>query len=86
MTPEEIDNRFTYHRPHGEVVEMHEGARSQTRKLAEYMNEVLPEGREKSLVITKLEEALFWANAAIARTPSNQVSSSPATFHNRETR
>ena len=27
----------------------------------------VPKGREQSLALTKLEEALFWANAGIAR-------------------
>jgi hypothetical protein len=41
--------------------------RDECQALAEFMNEVLPEGREKSLVLTKIEETMFWANAAIAR-------------------
>ncbi|MGH3375967.1 MAG: DUF7681 family protein [Actinoallomurus sp.] len=35
--------------------------------MADALNEVLPEGREKSLAITNLEQAMFWANAAVAR-------------------
>jgi hypothetical protein len=37
-------------------------------QVAVVMSNVLPQGREATLVITKLEEALFWADAAIART------------------
>jgi hypothetical protein len=31
--------------------------------------DLLPPGREKALVLTNLEQAMFWANAAIARQP-----------------
>jgi hypothetical protein len=37
------------------------------RKLAYLINEDCPDGREKSIAITKLEESVMWANAAIAR-------------------
>jgi len=30
-------------------------------------DQLAPESREKSLAITKLEEAVYWLNAAIAR-------------------
>lgn len=31
-----------------------------------------PEGREKALALTKIEEAMMWANAAISRTFPNR--------------
>jgi len=41
--------------------------RSEARELAELMLESCPPSRERSLAMTKLEESIFWANAAIAR-------------------
>lgn len=37
------------------------------KELALLVDELCPEGREKSLAITKIEESVMWANAAIAR-------------------
>jgi hypothetical protein len=67
MDSEELRRRFQYHAP-GEVkAGKHEQVRARLGDLADDLNVALPEGREKSLVMTHLEEAMFWANAAIAR-------------------
>lgn len=64
---EDIDNRFDYHTPTPERAMEHAGVRRRLREDAHYLLDVLPDSREKSLAITKLEEAMFWANAALAR-------------------
>jgi hypothetical protein len=67
-TIEDIGNRFDYHAPDEEKQAKHVKARSMLQAIAyEFGMNLLPEGREKSLALTKLEEAMFWANAAIAR-------------------
>lgn len=67
MDLEDLNNRFNYHAPDDAKKIQHEGVRENIRISAEYFNRTLPECREKSLAITKLEEAMFWANAALAR-------------------
>jgi hypothetical protein len=60
--------RFEYHPPTTEAErEAHQEVRNQLLELAQDLEALLPDGREKALTITKLEEAMFWANAAIAR-------------------
>lgn len=63
----EVNNRFSYHSPTPAKVEDHQDVRELLKNAAHTFDVMLPEGREKSLAITKLEEAMFWANAAIAR-------------------
>lgn len=64
----DLVNRFNYHPAKTEDIKYAHGRiRGLCLNLAIEFDEELPEGREKALAITKLEEAMFWANAAIAR-------------------
>lgn len=63
----DIDNRFTYHRPTAQMVENFEILRAESRQLAIQIMLRVPEGRERSVAVRKLEEAVMWANAGIAR-------------------
>jgi len=68
MDPSDIEHRFAFHAaPTQEKRDEHTSVRQACRRLADELNERLPEGREKAIVVTKLEEVMFWANAAIAR-------------------
>jgi len=67
MDFEEIDKRFTYHPPIGGQLYRYNALRMAGRTLADAVNSLCPESREKEIAITKLEEAVMWANAAIAR-------------------
>ena len=67
FTKDDINNRFDYHKPTEAKGELHQAARSKAKTFATWMNKNLPESREASLAVTNLEQALFWANAAIAR-------------------
>ena len=67
MTNEELKSRFTYHALKDDQPVRCEHIRYKASILAAYINEKCPESREKSLAITKIEEAVMWANASIAR-------------------
>lgn len=63
----DIENRVSYHPPTEEKVHQHELVRATIKSALETFSQTLPGGREASTAFTKLEEAMFWANAAIAR-------------------
>lgn len=62
----DIDNLFDHHAPDAGAVQQHEQYRAECKRLAGAIDN-LPPGREQSLAMTNLEQALFWGNAAIAR-------------------
>lgn len=64
----DIERRFAFHAAsRQENRDEHTSVRQQCRRLADALNELLADGREKATAITRLEEVMFWANAAIAR-------------------
>ena len=66
-TREKIEHNFIHHAPDNEKIRRHTKVREDCLDLALTFGEELPDSREKALALTKLEEAMFWANAAIAR-------------------
>jgi hypothetical protein len=64
---ENLKSRFTYHGPKNGQPKRYEQIRSNAYQLAEMIDSLCPDSREKSVAITKLEECVMWANASIAR-------------------
>ncbi len=71
----QIENNFTYHKPHGNQPERYQTIRDEAKSLALLIADSTPKSREQSLALTKLEEVVMWANASIAR---NEVSQQAA--------
>ena len=64
---EELQNRFTYHAPTEDQKSIYEGIRKMGLVLASMIDDLCPDSREKSLALTKVDEAVMWSNAAVAR-------------------
>jgi hypothetical protein len=65
---EDLRRRFSYHQPTSEErAATHDEIRGILMSAALDIDSLLPDGREKSTAVTKLEEAMFWANAGVAR-------------------
>jgi hypothetical protein len=62
-----IERAFNYHKPKEERVIDFNTIRATAKDLAFLIDDVCPVCREQSLAITKLEECVMWAIAAIAR-------------------
>jgi hypothetical protein len=62
-----LDNDFKYHPPSANQQEFYNRFRSEARALAYLVVQNVPAGREQSLALTKIEEAVMWANAGVAR-------------------
>ncbi len=62
-----IERNFEYHSPKEGQPEQYEEIRDKGKELASLIYVSCLDSREKSLAITKVEEAIMWANASIAR-------------------
>lgn len=70
LTPADVAylaRAFTYHPPVGNQVDRYALIRAQTHRLAETILLTCPPTRERASALTRLEEAMMWANASIAR-------------------
>lgn len=70
FTPEEIENRFGFHKAAIEgpnaTGPIHAQMRMNFRLFAEVVDKMLPDGRTKAIFFTELETAAMWAHKAIA--------------------
>lgn len=66
----DIDHRFGFHKATIEgdnaTLPKHRETRIKFKEFAEFLNEVLPNGRAKSVAFTELETASMWCHKAIA--------------------
>lgn len=72
ITVEDIVSRVTYHAPSQLGVERHAALSDAIETAMTLINAVCPDGREKALAFTHLEEAKFWSSAAVARNPETR--------------
>lgn len=63
----ELAVRFTYHPPREGQPARYDRIRGVARAFAQVIVQETPASREQSLALTRLEEAVMHANAAIAR-------------------
>lgn len=62
-----IEDAYNYHPADSVQDEKYRRIRDKAKEFAYLIDEECPDSREKSLAMTKLEEASMWANASIAR-------------------
>lgn len=64
---EKIENWFTYHPPKGDQPERYELIREHGKDFAQTIANLTPGSPEQTLALRHLEQAVMYANAAIAR-------------------
>lgn len=62
----DLDNLFTYHTPTLQQIGRYSDLRSKAKELAALVITTTPQSREQSLALTAIQQAVMWANAAIA--------------------
>lgn len=68
---------FTNHKPTEEGIRKIEALRSAAKAMSDAIIDLCPGGRDQALALTSLEQMLFHANAAVARTLNEDVAGTP---------
>lgn len=66
MASASLDRTYTYHPPFGTQTNRYQAIREFGKAFAKLITESTPPSREQSLALTKVQESVMWANAAIA--------------------
>lgn len=68
ISEEDVENRFTFHPAKDQLqADKYQLIREKCKALAKEILRQTPPSREQSVAVTKLEEVMFWASAAVAR-------------------
>ena len=67
MDEQELEARFAPKPFGGHILELYERLRDEAAMYAHTVNNSMPDGREKALALTAIEEAAMWANKGLAR-------------------
>ena len=62
----DLENIFSYHPVKGDQVQRYDSNQAACLLAAQFIDQNCPDSPEKTLAIRKLQEAMFYANAAIA--------------------
>lgn len=71
------DFNLTNHKPTADGIRKMESNRAVAKAMANHIIEVCPDGRDRNVALTKLEEALFYMNAAVARHYNEDLDDTP---------
>lgn len=67
------DYNLTNHKPTPEGIKKIEALRSASKAMAHAIIDLTPPGRDQALALTSLEQMLFHANAAVARSENEDM-------------
>lgn len=68
---DDLETRIRYHRPNEYGISHIAAMRGFALQWVKAVHDLVPDGREQAIAYTKIEEALMWAIAGIARDPEN---------------
>jgi hypothetical protein len=63
----DVESAFTYHPPFGNQAARYVTIREHAKVLAKVVLDLTPGSAEQTLALRRIEEAVMWANASIAR-------------------